>query len=506
MGAELAAIAGPIGIAAAAIAAIGTVLVSTANDINKVDKAVRGFTKSAEDTKKTSDNIRALQKTFEDIDTKELAAAAKILSKEFGLTGAESIEKIEKALIGTNGQLDLDNIKEYASQIKALGGDADKLLTTLVVSEQEGFFQDKGIDTLKEFGLRIRELPKAAEDALKAVGVDVSKLESDLNSGAKSQSQAFTEIFGDMSKFTTKQRQTLIADLLGGPGEDLGQRGIEMLAKQNKSLDELAKKNADIAKVNERNKKLTEAQGSATRRLVPVIKAVEAIWTNIQTVFFEIMDPITEMLVSFGMMLDDLGIIDAIIINFKVGLAATLAPILALIKGITFIINLFRGLIVIVKDLANKGLELVKKKIVDIFGEERIKRWKEGLTSAITFVKKIWEDFAKGVSDLFEKVANFANGDGFVVNQSSAPGSDKKGEDGSAGGKGTPGALATDPNQALMNNTVGSTTQAEVKQINITIDKLQEIGEQNITGQNVDQFKEQLQQALASIIADTSQL
>ena len=495
--------------ASAAIAATATHLVGLANEIEIVDRQVRQFTDSVQETNKASDSVRALQKTFKDLDSKELTDAAKTLTKEFGISGPEAIAKIESALIATNGALDLDNIKEYSTQIKAFGGDADKLLSTLAVSSQEGFFQDKGIDTLKEFGLRIRELPKAAEDALKAVGVDVSQLEKDLNSGAKTQSQAFQEIFGDMSKFSTKQRQTLIADLLGGPGEDLGQRGIEALASQNKSLDELAKKNADIAKINQKNKELTEAQGGASRQLIPVIKKVEEIWANIQIAFYDLVAPIVDLSIEIGKLLADifemsgqgemLGLIWAnIVFQFKLAFEA-----------VTAIVTAVRAFFRLMKDLRDKVLDSVQQKIVDIFGAERIEKWKNAFAEAINFIKELWDDFAGSISDFFEKLGNYADGNGFKLSGSSTPGSDK-GESGAGsntvGNTNGAGVDVSAENKKLMDNTIRSSVQSEVKSINIDIGSLQEIGVQNVTGQNSEEFRAQLQGALQAIIADTSQL
>lgn len=505
MGAELSAIAGPIGIAAAAIAAIGVVLFSTASAIEKVDKQVRRFTDSASEVQGVSDNMRALQKTFEDVDIAANLEAANVAAKEFGIPLAEAQKLIEKATVAGGGIFDPETIKEYSSQMKDFGMDAEETFALVGQARDAGLNVDKSFDTLKEFGLSIREMTKAQEDALTAAGFDPNKITADIESGAKTQREVFNEIFSKEG-LSKKQEQTLVADLLKGAGEDLGKRGVKILATQTQSLDELVKKNAKLNSILERNKRLTSAQGGATRRLVPVIKAIEAIWTEIQIAFFEIMDPITEMLVAFGKMIFESNGFK--LIMFEIGLVWKIIvfQIKLVFKAITFVINLVRGLARLVNEGLLMAFNKVKEVVTNLLGEERVKRWKDALVSAIEFVKGIWTSFAKGVTDLFEKVANFANGNGFEVNAVTTPGSKETTDDTTTpgtGGKGTPGA---DTNQALMNNTVGSTTQAEVKQINITIDKLQEIGTQTITGQNVDQFKEQLQQALASIIADTSQL
>ena len=503
IGAEFAAIAGPIGIAAAAVASLGTVLFSTASEISEVRKGLRLLGSDKEVADVTSE-VRALQKTFSDLDSKELAKAAVTLKKTFGITGAESVEKLRQVLIATNGEVDLDNLTEYSSIVKQAGQDVEFLTKNIAFSKVEGFYQDKGIDAFKNFSEKILELPKASKEALKAVGIDGEKLRKQIETGAISTEQAYKKVFGNLTKFSGEQQRKLQASLTESAGLDIGAEALEKLANNTKSTKELAEAQKELSKVYERNNRLTTAQENATGRLIPVIKAVDAIWSEIQISFFKIMEPLTEMFEAIGKLIIESNEFKIIMFLLKRSWDNIVMQLKLAFNTITFIVNLVRGLSRILNEKLLASFKKIKEIVVDIFGEERIKKWKNGITSAITFVKGIWQSFAKSVSNLFERVANFANGNGFVVNAISSPGEESKTDSTTTSSKAT--AALANTNQKLMNNAVSSTTQAEVKSISITIDKLQEIGTQNITGQNVDQFKEQLQQVLVSIIADTSQL
>ena len=63
---------------------------------------------------------------------------------------------------------------------------AEQFIAVSIAAANSGIYSDKGLDAVKEFGLRIREQTKATGDALrKALGSEFTdKLFSDLNRGA----------------------------------------------------------------------------------------------------------------------------------------------------------------------------------------------------------------------------------------------------------------------------------------------------------------------------------
>lgn len=179
-------------------------------------------------------NTVALATTFGD-EQKELILAQNTLIKEFGLSAGESFDILEKGYqSGANAQGDLlENIKEYSTQIKSAGGDAGDLITILDKSGKQGIFSDKGIDVVKEFGLRIREQTKATTDALaNAFGKQFSnKIFKGINDGSLSTIDALKMVSKEMNntEIPANKLQTVIADVFGGAGEDAGLNYLKTL-------------------------------------------------------------------------------------------------------------------------------------------------------------------------------------------------------------------------------------------------------------------------------------
>ncbi len=504
-----AALTNPWVAAGAAIAATAVHLVSVANEINEVRNEVKKFTNDTKEVEETTNRFRALKKTLgEGFDVNEAVKFGNAVSKNWNIPLSEANKLIEDAEIATRSAFDAADISpDVLAKLKDAGVTAQEAFSIAGGAINEGLDVDKSLEAYGEFGIKIREMTKATSDALSESGFDPNQIQRDIESGAKTQRQVFNEIFSKEG-LTKKQRQTLIADVAGTPAEDIGERGIQFLVKQNELIGDQASKQKDLQKINSKNNQLTEAQSRASSGLIPIIKKVEEIWTDIQIAFYDIVAPIVDLGIEIGKLVGDLfdmsgqseilGLIwQGIVLQFKMA-----------VENIKRVVTVVRAVIRFMKELKDKVLDSIQQTIVDIFGEERIERWKKAFVEAINFIKKLWEDFSKSISDFFEKLGNYADGKGFKLSESSNPGSEggssNVGSFKSTGGSGS-GADLGATNQNLMDNTVGSTTQAEVKTINVTIDKLQEIGVQNITGDE-EQFRAQLQAALQAIIEDTSQL
>ena len=161
---------GPIGAGIGVAVGIAGALGSEIIAINGEFDALRG--KVSLLTGETGDSldsivisVKALSETFDE-DVDESLQAVNVLMKEFSISGQEATALLEKGFLSNaNIQGDLiDGVKEYSSQIRASGGSADDLFAILDKSGQEGIFSDKGIDVVKEFGLRIREQTTATSD------------------------------------------------------------------------------------------------------------------------------------------------------------------------------------------------------------------------------------------------------------------------------------------------------------------------------------------------------
>ena len=112
-------------------------------------------------------DVMALSSIFEE-DYNKILESANAVSKEMGITASESLKLIEEGFKkGSNNTGEfLDILKEYPTQFKAAGIDAESMFAIINQQVREGIYSDKGVDAIKEAGLRLRENTKAVQDAL----------------------------------------------------------------------------------------------------------------------------------------------------------------------------------------------------------------------------------------------------------------------------------------------------------------------------------------------------
>ena len=229
---------GFIGLAATIIMEVSAAFQSAkeaAKEFNEIQRGLAQTTDLAtESIKVQSGNIIAIARTYE-AQSGDIQRAANTLSKEFGISIADSLELIEAGFRkGANAQGDfIDQLREYPAQFAAAGGSAEEFLTILIRAQQEGIYSDKGIDAVKEFGLRIREQTTATRDALiQAFGEEfTSELFNNLNNGSITTVDALKQVSKGLQDtgLTGEQTQKVIADVFGGPGEDAGLRYLQLL-------------------------------------------------------------------------------------------------------------------------------------------------------------------------------------------------------------------------------------------------------------------------------------
>ncbi|WP_299460592.1 hypothetical protein [uncultured Microscilla sp.] len=254
--------------AAAAAAIVATVklishLTKVSQEISSVERAVKfGFgANSQQEISGLARKVIALKKEFENVDQNELLGAAKAMSREFGIKGVSALKLLKQGLQATNGQLDIDQLKEYSTQLKNLGFTADQAMALVVKSFQEGVYQDKGADLFKEAGIRLKEMPKATSDALNKLGDSygrlseklqvtsktgkkltistVQGLKNSLKAGEIDVMKSVQFITRAMAKLNVKDRQEVTANIFGSPGEDAGERFLLSLGKTELSMKKL---------------------------------------------------------------------------------------------------------------------------------------------------------------------------------------------------------------------------------------------------------------------------
>ncbi|WP_051750070.1 hypothetical protein [Phycicoccus jejuensis] len=119
----------------------------------------------------------------------------------------------------------LDTLNEYSNQWVVAGLNGEQALGLILQGVQAGARDtDKVADALKELGLRAREGTDPAIQALKDLGLNAKDTVAAFQEGGPRATEAMGKVFDALreSKDEGKNVQSVIANLFGGPGEDLG--------------------------------------------------------------------------------------------------------------------------------------------------------------------------------------------------------------------------------------------------------------------------------------------
>jgi hypothetical protein len=220
--------------------------------------------------------VKALGDTYGET-SQEITNAANAVSKEFGVSLEDSLLAIEAGFRkGANAQGQfLDQLREYGTQFREAGFELDQFIALNIRASQEGIYSDKGLDAVKEFGLRIREQTKATRTALNdAFGEEFTQeLFTNLNNGSITTTEALAKVSTGLRDvdLTAEQTQTVIADVFGGPGEDAGLRYLQLLADIDQETQNVGESTTTYQAQQEElfkaNRRLADAQAEVTNQL-----------------------------------------------------------------------------------------------------------------------------------------------------------------------------------------------------------------------------------------------
>lgn len=261
---------GGIGIALTAFSAISEIvggLIEAAKATKELSAQVTNFTQiTGEELEVVVAKSQAIAVTYgKNVD--EIVVAANSASKALGISFSQALNVVEIGFrkgADAQGQF-LDGLKEYSVQFRDAGLSAEDFLRVSIASANEGIFSDKGLDAVKEFGLRIQEQTKGSRDALtNAFGEEfTSELFNNINNGSITSGQAFGLITDKITEtgVAGSQLQTVIADVFGGAGEDIGKDFLITLGDVLQSTDDVTlstnlyqKQQEELFKVNEQLK------------------------------------------------------------------------------------------------------------------------------------------------------------------------------------------------------------------------------------------------------------
>lgn len=523
---------GPLGIGITALAggliAVGTHLVGLTKEFEETRSQFSLFVKDAKALDVVTAKATALKKVY-GTSTEELSKASNTLQKEFGIKGPEAMAMLEKAMLATGGKLPLEDINEFANQIKSVGGDAETLLTTMSTSVQQGFMGNKSLDAMKDFGKNIRGGSDATKDLLKSVGkADVM---DKVQKGIISQQDGYKEIYKDFDKYTVKQQQELTT-LLGGGGEALGARGIQSLAEMNGSLDDLVKNAGEYADYQKEQldleEKLAKSQLKSTNLIAPLLKKIEIFTLKIKIGFQEFMNPIVkwidEVSTEFSALFDGMGsglsIISGVFsaISFSIGLMFT---------ALKNVFKLWVSIQIATRNFTKFISEVLGNVFEKIFGEGSLNKIKDFFTSFFDWVGAKWNQLTETFTQTFEAINKFLRrdyagakdafgkagdaGKSLFSSDRKRYGEEEEETDGvSADADATKNGGTKDDDKNLGGDNFSNDVKgasSSVNNVTINLDALQKIHQQILNGAgDVTGVQNQLQQALLQILNDANQV
>lgn len=260
-------IANPATAITGGLAAAGYGIVSQINQVepilNKWRILVQG---TEEDYLKLTNQTRVIADVFQQ-DFNQVIRSANTLSKEMGISASKALSLISKGFeVGANvsGEF-LNQLREYPSQLAKVGINASETIAIISETERMGIFSDKGIDSIKEAGLRLAKNNKTTQESLKPLGESVN-LEIRRNIELGKTFKAIQIISKEMfdQKLTANQLQLITENVFGAPGEDAGNKYLQSLQKINIELSTMESKLTDTQKA---KNKFTSAWSSFTTEL-----------------------------------------------------------------------------------------------------------------------------------------------------------------------------------------------------------------------------------------------
>lgn len=209
---------------------------------------------TGDEMKSVRNEVLAVSNTF-GLEFTETMQSANTMSKAFGISVSDSLKIMQDGLVSganANGEF-LDTIKEYPRYFKEAGLNAEEMVAISTQATKEGIFSDKGVDTIKEGNLRLREMTTATAAALDGIGISSKQVQKDLQDGNKTTFQVMQEVANKLKELPQSSAAvgSAIANIFGGPGEDAGLAYIEMLGNIELDMDKVKAKSGDIAKAQE---------------------------------------------------------------------------------------------------------------------------------------------------------------------------------------------------------------------------------------------------------------
>lgn len=266
-------VAGAITAGAAAAAQLGTFLKESVEEVIRLRGEIQNLTgATGPELDEYTARVQAISETFGESE-QEITNAANAVSQQLGISFGEALAGIEEGFIAGSNQTGqfLDSLREYPAFFKEAEISADNFFRIVNQQATQGIYSDKGVDTIKEANLRLRELPKATVDALNAIGLSADQVQEVIGEqGVGAAIALVSEQLSGLEADSPAVGQAL-ADIFGGPGEDAGLDFILTLKDLNQETVSLIDTNNQYQQQQQRtleiNQEFARLQGELTNQV-----------------------------------------------------------------------------------------------------------------------------------------------------------------------------------------------------------------------------------------------
>lgn len=197
--------------------------------------------------KELTDKAISLRDTF-GFDISESVRTVNQMMTQFGINSAEAFNLLvqgARAGLDKNGNL-LDVINEYGPKFKQMGLSATDMFNMLKRGADAGVFDiDKLGDAMNDFSINVKD--GTANDAFKALGLDVEETTKAFGKGGKSAKDAFTKVMTGLSEVKDPIKQNnLGVQLFGSMWEDTGGKAILAMKDTEGAIDKTKNSMEDL--------------------------------------------------------------------------------------------------------------------------------------------------------------------------------------------------------------------------------------------------------------------
>jgi Phage-related minor tail protein len=371
-----------------------------------------------DDMQKATEGAMTIADVF-DQDVKEVAAAAGVAMKNFGISSQDALDIITYGFQhggDYSGEL-LDTIREYSPQFASLGLSADQAMAMLIKGAEAGSWNlDKVGDSMKEFNIRAQDGSKTTADGFAAIGLNAQEMGAAIASGGDEAQKAFVATITALAsmKDPVAQNQAGVA-LFGTQWEDVrskvitamadGVTGIDNFKGSTEAASKAASENNPGLALTKSMRELQLAIGPAllpiadiiNTTVAPAIKSLADWFVNLSTggqtavlVIAGIAAAIGPLLVVVGSAMGLFASLSTIAAGMGLTLTGLLLPIAAVVAAIAAAIAI--GV------LLYKNWDEIKAKAVEVW--DGIKGY---LTQTWDSIKQTASEVWNGIKDFFKQ-------------------------------------------------------------------------------------------------------